>query len=115
MATYDNLPVYKTSYDLLVELFNLTTNFSREYKFTIGEKLKNETVVMIVAIYRANSSHDKREKIQSARESVEVIRLLLRLLKDLKQINMNKFIMLSEKLESVSKQLAAWQKSYSFR
>ena len=36
MAIYDNLPVYKTSYDLLVELFKLVKNFSREWKFTIG-------------------------------------------------------------------------------
>lgn len=38
MATYDNLPVYKASCDLLVEIFKFTQNFSREYKFTLGER-----------------------------------------------------------------------------
>ena len=35
MATYNHLPVYKASYDLLVELFRFTKDFTREYKYTI--------------------------------------------------------------------------------
>jgi len=111
MSTYDNLSVYKASYDLLVELFRFTKDFSREYKFTLGESIKKETVEMISNIYRANSSFEKRkERIQSARENVEVIRLFLRLLKDLKQVDLKKFVFLNEKIESVSRQLAGWQK-----
>ena len=61
MATYYNLPVYKQSYDLLLEIFQLTKEFNREYKYTIGEELKNETIAMIINIYRANSSEDRVE------------------------------------------------------
>jgi len=111
MATYDHLPVYKVSYDLLVELFRFTKDFNREYKYTLGESIKKELVEMIINIYRANSSYSKSEIIRSARENVEVIRLFLRLLKDLKQINLKKFVFLNEKIESVSKQLSFWQKS----
>ena len=35
MATYDNLPVYKKTYDLLVSLFRIGQNMERDYKFTI--------------------------------------------------------------------------------
>ncbi len=111
MATYNNLPVYKTSYDFLVDIFNYTKHFNQEYKYTIGESIKKETIDLITNIYRANSSHSKKELLQSARENLEVVRLYLRLIKDLKQINLKKFIVLNEKIESVSKQLSAWQKS----
>jgi len=110
MATYDHLPVYKASYDLLVLLFQFTKDFSREYKFTIGESIKKETVAMITNIYRANSSYAKKDIIRGARENIETIRLFLRLLKDLKQVNIKKFVQINEKIESVSKQLTAWQK-----
>lgn len=40
MAIYSNLPVYRESYDLLVEFFRFTKDFSREYKFTLGESIK---------------------------------------------------------------------------
>ena len=47
---------------------------------------------MIMNIYRANSRQNKFDILQTARENVEVIRLLFRLVKDLKQININKFV-----------------------
>jgi len=111
MATYDNLPVYKASYDLLVEIFQFVKSFNKEYKYTVGEKLKDETLEMIMNIFRANSRQQKKEVIQRARENIEVIRVLLRLTKDLKQININKFVTINEKIENVSKQLAGWQKA----
>jgi len=111
MTIYNNLPVYKASYDFLLDVFKFTKNFDREYKYTIGEDLKKETTAMITNIYRANSSQSKKLLLQSARENLEVVRLYLRLLNDLKQINLDKFIALNEKIESVSKQLCAWQKS----
>jgi len=42
MATYDELPVFKATYDLLLEMFRFTTDFSKEYKYTVGESLKKE-------------------------------------------------------------------------
>ena len=114
MATYDNLPVYKESYSLLVELFRFTKNFTREYKYTLGESIKNETVTMITHIYRANCVKKGRSiHIQSARESVELVRLFVRLLHDLHQVDLDTFIMLNMKLESVSKQLFGWQQKCS--
>ncbi|MFH1444035.1 MAG: four helix bundle protein [Candidatus Peregrinibacteria bacterium] len=113
MALYNHLPVYKDSYDLLVELFRFVKDFSREYKFTLGESIKKEAVDMITNIYRANSSRAKGAPIQAARENTEIIRLYVRLCKDLQQINLAKFVRLNELIESVSKQLTAWQRSAS--
>ncbi len=36
---------------------------------------------------------------------------LIRLMKDLQQINLKKFVQVNERVEEVSKQLAGWQKS----
>jgi hypothetical protein len=40
MAKYDELPVYKASYDLLLEIFLFVKEFSKEFKYTVGESLK---------------------------------------------------------------------------
>lgn len=42
MALAEELPVYKASYDLVLAVFNITRNFKKEYKYTLGESLKNE-------------------------------------------------------------------------
>ena len=44
MATYDHLPVYKKTYDLLLQLFRLSQNMERDYRYTIGENLKKEVI-----------------------------------------------------------------------
>ncbi len=56
MAAYNELPVYKAAYDLLLEIFKFSANLKREYKFTLGEKLKNEVTDLLTNIYKANST-----------------------------------------------------------
>ena len=96
---------------MLLGIFRFTKEFSREYKYTVGENLKNETIELIILIYRANSKKDKQETLQRAREHIEVIRLLIRLLKDLQQINLKKYVTINKLVENVSKQITGWQKS----
>lgn len=115
MAQYDNLPVYKQSYDLLLQLFHVCQNMERDYKFTLGESIKKETVEMIINVFRANCKEDKIPYITFARENVEVIRLLVRLLQDMKQMGLKEFVSINEKVESISKQLTAWAHSRSHK
>ena len=44
LGLYENLPVFKASYVLLLNIYQFTGNFTREYKYTLGEKIKNETI-----------------------------------------------------------------------
>ncbi len=111
MGLHSELPVYKASYDLLLEIFLFTKSFHKEFKYTIGESLKKETVELLTLIFRANSRHDKEAVLQEARERIEVIRLFIRLMKDLKQISLQTFVHINKIIEEVSKQLTGWQKA----
>jgi len=111
MAMYDELPVYKASYDLLLAIFKFSRGFTKEYKYTVGESLKKETIDLLMLIYRANSRHDKTETLLKAREQIEVIRLMIRLMKDMRQITLAQFVAVNVSVENVSKQLNGWQKA----
>lgn len=111
MANYDNLPVYKSAYDLLLYVFQIGHNMQRDYRYTLGETLKKELVGILVLIYKANMVTGKSDIIAEARERIVVVKLHLRLLCDLKQISMKGYANGAQMAESVSKQLAAWQKS----
>jgi len=50
---------YKATYDLLLAIFAFTKNFSKEYKYTIEEKLKMESIYLLTLIYWANIQRDK--------------------------------------------------------
>jgi len=113
MALYNTLPVFKKGYDLLIEIYKMTSGLSREYKYTVGEKLKNETLELLLQIYKANLSREKGTRIDKCRENTEAVRLLVRLLHDLRQISMKRMIALNVLIENVSKQLSGWKKSAS--
>jgi hypothetical protein len=57
MGLHYDLPVYKACYDLLLEIFQFTKDFGKEYKYTVGEELKNETLVLIVLVFWANKQY----------------------------------------------------------
>ncbi len=111
MALFSDLPVYKATYDLLLAIFQFTKDFSKDYKYTVGESIKKETLELLTLIYRANVKRDKNEVLIEARERIEVIRLFIRLMKDMQQISIKQFVQINESVENVSKQLSGWQKS----
>ena len=110
MSEYYHLNVYKSSYKLLVEIYNNTKNLNKEHKYTIGEKIKEKSFEILLNIYRANKAKDKRKCIENALDDAEYIRLSIRLLRDLNVLNDSKFVVLSEIIEDVTLQFTKWGK-----
>lgn len=112
MALFSELAVYKTGYDFLLEIYNRTKNFPREYKFSLGEKMKEASLDLLIDVYKANKSKKSARitHIESARQNVEVLRLLLRISKDLQLLSTKGFTSLNIMIQDLSKQLTAWQK-----
>ena len=42
MALYTELPVYRDMYALILKIFEYTKEFSKEYKYTLGEDMKRD-------------------------------------------------------------------------
>lgn len=110
MALYIELPVFKKSYDLVIELFDLYTNLPKSFKYTLGQRIQLESIEMIVNIYKANSNTEKATWILKIREHVEIIRFLIRVLHDTKQISLKRMVLVNVMIEEISKQLVGWQK-----
>jgi hypothetical protein len=110
MALYFDLPVYKKTYDLLLVLLDLSSNLSKTYKYTLGERIQLEAIETIVNIYKANASIEKLQFISKSREHIEIIRLMIRILHDTKQISLKRMIFINNIIEEISKQLVGWQK-----
>ena len=110
MALYFNLPVYKDTYELLLMVFQYSSKLPKDYKYTLGERLKNEVTEVLVAIFEASKLKDKSKAtaIQNALNSLEKCRLFIRILKDLNIWGISKQANLNQKIESISKQLTQW-------
>jgi hypothetical protein len=54
MAHYQHLPIYKTTYDLLVAVTAVTRHFPRDFK-GFATRIREDVMDMVLLIYRANS------------------------------------------------------------
>lgn len=49
MALYYDLPVFKDVYKLTLLIYSLTKDFPKEYKYTLGQDLKKDVMVLTVS------------------------------------------------------------------
>ena len=87
-----------------------TKDFPREYKYTLGQKIKEELIELVVMIYRANSARDKAQHIESILERVQAIQLMMRLAHDMRILPRRHYAALSEMTDSLARQAQGWLK-----
>jgi len=109
MALYYDLPVFKDVYKLTVELFRLTSKFSREYKFTLGQDMKKDCILLVRSIYRANKVKDKAIYLEQFLDDFEVVKLEIRLCTELKLITIKNQAALSALMDSIGRQITGWR------
>jgi hypothetical protein len=85
---HHELPVYRSAYAFLLSMFQLCRGFDREYKFTWGENIKKDGLELLQLVYLACVRAENSDLLLQARERLELIRLQMRLLMDLKQISL---------------------------
>lgn len=100
MGQYEHLKIYKSIYDFMVELYKYIKDFPKEYKYSLGEKLKSYSLELLISIYKINSCFDKQEKQKLLQNSIalaEKIKILLRLSKDIHILSIKHFTSISVK------------------
>jgi len=88
-----------------------TKQFPRDYKFTLGQKMKDEVTEMVVLIYKANSTENKAPIIEALLERLQVVELLVRLSHDMKIMSTKLYASIVEMTESLAKQAQGWKKA----
>ena len=63
MALYYDLPIYKDSYELVLKLFQYTKEFPKECKYTLADKMRHDTLLLVCSMYQANKSERKRQPL----------------------------------------------------
>ena len=61
MALYYDLPVYRDTYRLILKIFECTKDFSKQYKYTLGQDMKRDALQLVRSIYRANKNTNKKD------------------------------------------------------
>jgi hypothetical protein len=109
MALYTELPVYRDAYLLTLKVFEITKDFPREYKYTLGQDMKHDALHLLRCIYRANKHQNRAEHLEVFLDELELLKLEIRLCVEMKLISLKKQAALSELLTRIGKQVTGWR------
>ena len=109
MVLYSELPVYRDTYNLLIEVYQVTNRFAHEYKYSLGQDMKRDALSLFRNLYRANKSNAKAEHLESFLNDFELLKLEMRLCVDLKLLPIKKMAQLSRIMDAVGRQVTAWR------
>jgi len=112
MARYEHIAIFQSAYALTLEIYKTTKNFSKEHKYTLGERLKNIAHELLDWVIKTNNmpGKEKLEGIEKIDNKKEELRILLRLAHDLKIISHGHLGVFNEKIEEIGKQAGGWSK-----
>ncbi len=113
MVLYSQLPIYRDSYLLLLQVYKETALFNRDVKYTLGQDMKRDCLNMFRELYNANISVEKRvEHLDNFIAAFEMLRIEFRLCVDLGVLSVKKLAQISLLMDNVSKQATSWRKKY---
>ncbi len=82
MAQTEHLPIYKRTYDLCLYLEQVVRSFPRYQKYTLGTDLRDAARRVLKLVVRAGSRQNKVDVLLELRETLEELKVLLRLGQD---------------------------------
>ncbi len=116
IRSYEDLVVYQSSYELVLEIYNVTNNFPDQEKRELGRQLRRAAVSIPANIAegygRKNSSAEFKHFLRNALGSSNEMKVLLSLAKDLnylteEQISLiNRYDVLGKQ---ISKLISSWK------
>lgn len=111
MVLYNQLPIYRDSYILLSDIYQVTSKFPRDYKYTLGQDMKRDCLALFRDLYGANVSVEKRrEHLDNFLTAFEMLKIEIRLCVDMNVLSIKKMSQLSLLMDSIAKQASAWRR-----
>ena len=103
--------MYRDTYRLILSIFEATRKFPREYKYTLGQDMKRDGLVLVRSIYRANKNQDKQQYLETFQDDLELLKLQIRLSHDLHIISVKKQVEILEMMDVIGRQVSGWKKA----
>ena len=106
--------VVKT-YDFVLWLLPKVENFARSYRFSVGDRLVSHGLDLLLVLVESAYTTNKAPLLQRANGTVNGMRYLLRLAKDLRLLSIDSYGFAAEHLDEIGRMVGGWQKSTARR
>ncbi len=108
-----DIPIFKKSYDLYKDFYNLRLAVPKQDRYTLWQKCESLLIDVLEGIIFA-SQQSKSEKLPTLEKTsvkLNFLRVCTRLMKDVKAIDVKKYIIIEANLDEIGRMLGGWIKS----
>ena len=106
------IPIFNRAYELYKTFYSYRSTITRQDRYTIWQR--GETIILDIVENILLASQlpklDKLPILQKVSLKVNVLRVFIRLSKDIKMIDIKKYTILQELLDEIGKMLGGWIK-----
>ena len=108
---FQNLSIFEKTYEIILWLYPAINKFPKSQRFVLGQQIETAILEILKGIIQANSERNKLPYLKQISVELDKLRILIRLSKDLKFINIKQYQFIVEKINEVGKMLGGWIKS----
>lgn len=85
--------------------------FPKTKRYTLGQKLDNITLDIFELLFSVTNSDNKTETLYKISNKTDLLKILLRLVKDTQGLTNKSYLELQEMLQEIGKMLGGWIKA----
>ncbi|MCX6809709.1 MAG: diversity-generating retroelement protein Avd [Candidatus Berkelbacteria bacterium] len=112
MEEFD-MPIFKKTYSLYKEFYGIRSSVSKQDRYTVYLRVENSMLEIIEGILLASQQTkiEKSPTLEKVSLNLNFLRVLIRLMKDVKAIDIKKYSTLEESIDEIGRMLGGWIKS----
>jgi hypothetical protein len=108
----DEISIIHKAYDFYLALNKIIRTIPKKDRYTLGVKVEKMSLDLIINFYQANHYNGQKrlDILDKADLKIKVLKMLVRALHDLDDINPKKYLRLEARLKEIGRMLGGWIK-----
>jgi len=108
-----DIPIFQKVYELYKLLYQYVASFPKKDRYTLGQRVENSLLDFMESVILASqlSKTEKLPILQKASIKLDVLKVFIRLCKDLKVLDNKKYLILKSQVQEIGRMLGGWIKA----
>lgn len=109
----EEIPLFQKIYDLYRSFYEQIDHLPKKSRVILSPKIEEQILELLEPIVRAEKAgtQSKLEYLNEASVNLDFLKILIRLLYELKVINQSKYLHFQTRLQEIGRMLGGWIKS----
>lgn len=108
-----DVPIFQKSYDLYKQMHDYQKLIPKHDRYTVYGRAEDCLLAILSSLFKASAANisDKLVLLEEASTELNLLRVFIRLLKDVKALDNNKYLALQSEIDEIGRMLGGWIKS----